>query len=109
MTIKIPKQKTYVRIKTRTAIIIGYIYIMSGSRIIDYVNAQVNKFIPVTEATVYSLDNKSKSDQNINGKNDIIFLNVEEIEMLTEYKENKEKTQINKKAPDSNQDKSNNS
>ncbi len=92
MTIKIPKQKAYVKIKTRTAIIIGYIYIMSGSRVIDYVNSQVNKFIPVTEAMVYPLANKSKSDQNINGNNDIIFLNVEEIEMLAEYKENKEKT-----------------
>ena len=104
MTIKIPKQKTYVKIKTRTAIIVGYIYIMSGSRIIDYVNAQVNKFIPVTDATIYPLNNTSKADQNINGKNDVIFLNVEEIEMLTEYKENKEKTQINKKAPNSNQE-----
>jgi hypothetical protein len=65
---------------------------MSGSRTIDYVNSQVNKSIPVTEATVYPLNNKSKADQNINGKNDVIFLNVEEIEMLTEYKENKEKT-----------------
>ena len=92
MTIKIPKQKTYVKIKTRTSIIIGYIYIMSGSRVIDYVNAQVNKFIPVTEATVYPLGSTSKADQNINGKNDVIFINVEEIEMLTEYKEDKEKT-----------------
>ena len=92
MTMQIPKQKTYVKIKTSSAIIIGYIHVMSGSRIIDYVNAQVNKFIPVTDATVYPLNSASKADQNINGKNDIIFLNVEEIEMLTEFKENKEKT-----------------
>ena len=87
MTIKVPKEKVYVKIKTRTAIILGHIYIMTGGRIIDYINSQNNKFIPVTEAEVFPSKNKSKSNPEISGKNDLVFLNVEDIEMLTSVDE----------------------
>jgi len=83
MTIKVPKQKIYVKIKTSSSIITGYIHIMMGGRIIDYINSQINKFIPVTDADVYPLNNLSKTKLDISGKNDVIFLNVEDIEMLT--------------------------
>jgi len=83
MTIKVPKEKIYVKIKTRTANVLGYIYVMTGGRIIDYVNSQNNKFIPITEAEVFPLKSESKSDSGISGKNDLIILNVKDIEMLT--------------------------
>ena len=88
MTIKVPKEKVYVKIKTRTANILGYIYIMTGGRIIDYVNSQNNKFIPITEAEVFPAKGESKSDSQISGKNDLIILNVKDIEMLTNLGDN---------------------
>lgn len=87
MTIKVPKEKVYVKIKTRTAIILGHIYIMTGGRIIDYINSQNNKFIPVTEAEVFPYKNKTKSNPEISGKNELVILNVEDIEMLTSANE----------------------
>lgn len=83
MAIKVPKQKIYVKIQTHSSIILGHIHIMTGGRIIDYINSQVNKFIPVTEAEVNPLDSSSKADLKISGKNDVVILNVEDIEMLT--------------------------
>lgn len=83
MTIKVPKEKVYVKIKTRTAIILGHIYIMTGGRIIDYINSQNNKFIPITEAEVFPSKKKSETNPEISGKNDLIILHVEDIEMLT--------------------------
>jgi hypothetical protein len=83
MTIKVPKQKIYVKIQTHSSIILGYIHIMTGGRVIDYINSQINRFIPVTEAVVHPLDNSSNADLKISGKNDVIILNIEDIEMLT--------------------------
>ncbi len=88
MTIKVPKDKVYVKIKTRSGIILGYIYIMTGGRIIDYINSQNNKFIPITEAEIFPSENKPKSGPDISGKNDLVILNVEDIEMLTSNEEN---------------------
>jgi len=87
MTLRIPKQKIYVKIKTISSVIIGYIHVVSGSRIIDYLNSQINKFIPVTDAQVYPSNSGLETDLNISGKNDLIFLNVEDIEMLTTCEE----------------------
>ncbi len=89
MTLKIPKQKIYVKIKTSSAIILGYIHIMIGSRTSDYINSQINKFIPVTDAEVYPLNNTPKAKLDISGKNEVIFLNVEDIEMMTPLEEGK--------------------
>ncbi len=82
MTIKVPKEKVRVKIKTNSSIIRGYIYIMTSGRILDYINAQNTKFIPVTEAEVYQLDDSHKAKLDISGKNEIVFLNVKDIEML---------------------------
>ncbi len=87
MTLRIPKQKIYVKIKTISSVIIGYIHVVSGSRIIDYLNSQINKFIPVTDAQVYPSNSGLETDLNISGKNDLIFLNVKDIEMLTTCEE----------------------
>ena len=87
MTLRIPKQKIYVKIKTISSVIIGYIHVVSGSRIIDYLNSQINKFIPVTDAQVYPSNSGLETDLNISGKNALIFLNVEDIEMLTTCEE----------------------
>jgi hypothetical protein len=79
---KIKKEKVRVKAVTNSAIIIGYVHIIPGGRISDYITSQVNKFIPVTEADVYPINNNIDKDMSINGLNDIIFLNVENIEML---------------------------
>ena len=91
MTLRIPKQKIYVKIKTISSVITGYIHVISGSRIIDYVNSQVNKFIPVTDAEVYPLKSEIEPGLDISGKNEVVFLNVEDIEMITECEEKETK------------------
>jgi Ser-tRNA(Ala) deacylase AlaX len=82
MAIKVPKEKIQVKIRTNSSILRGYIYIMTGGRIVDYINAQNNKFIPITEAEIYPLEESPKTKINIIGKNEIVFLNVEDIEMV---------------------------
>ncbi len=87
MTLKVPKQEIRVKIRTDSFLIIGYIHIMAGGRVIDYLNSQTNRFIPVTDAEVYPLNNQLKDDLNISGSNDIVFINVEDIKMLSSPKE----------------------
>jgi hypothetical protein len=89
MTIKVPKQEIRVKIKTKTSLIIGTIHIMTGGRVIDYMNSQTNKFIPVTDADVQPFDMRIKDELNIKGRNDVIFLNTEDIEMIVSLKEEK--------------------
>ena len=52
---------------------------MPGGRISNYITSKINKFIPVTEADVYLINNNIDKDMAINGLNDIIFLNAESI------------------------------
>ncbi len=89
MTLKVPTEKINIKIKTNSAIIIGYIHVMPGSRASDYIKSQVHRFIPVTDATVYPLEKVLKNDLDISGKNDIVFVNVDNIEMLTVIKNKK--------------------
>ncbi len=86
MALEVSKEKIHVKIKTGSSIVIGYIHIMPGSRVIDYIRSQFNKFIPVTGAAVHSLDKAVKNNINISGKYDVIFLNVENIQMITVLK-----------------------
>jgi hypothetical protein len=86
MVLEVSKEKTGVKIKTDSAIVIGYIHIMPGSRVIDYIRSQFNKFIPVTDAMVYPLDKGLKNSINISGKYGVVFLNVENIQMITVLK-----------------------
>ena len=90
MTLRIPKQKIYVKIKTISSVITGHIHVITGSRIIDYINSQVNKFIPVTDAEVHPLNSEIEPGLNISGKNEVVFLNVEDIEMMTAIEEKKD-------------------
>ena len=87
MTLKINKQKIYVKIKTFSSVITGHIHVISGGRIVDYLSSQTSKFIPVTDAQVYPLTSEIEPDLNISGKNEVVFLNVEDIEMITECEE----------------------
>ena len=84
---KVQKQKVKVKIVTHSATIIGHIHIMPGGRISDYIISRVNKFIPVTEADVYPTNNNLEKDIAISGRNDIIFINVESIEMIVFHKD----------------------
>ncbi len=79
---KIPKEKVKVKIKTDTSIIIGYIHTMVGGRLSDYMSAQKDKFIPITEATVFPLEKKIEEDINIKDDTEVVFVNVKKIEML---------------------------
>lgn len=87
MGLEVSKERINVKIKTDSAIVIGYIHIMPGSRVIDYIRSQFNKFIPVTDTTVYPLEKRAKEGVNISGEYDIVFLNVENIQMITVIKE----------------------
>jgi hypothetical protein len=87
VALEVTKEKIKVKIKTNSSIVTGYIHIMPGSRVIDYIRSQFNKFIPVTNTTVYPLEKGVKEDVNISGKYDIVFLNVENIQMITVVKE----------------------
>ncbi|OFW62727.1 MAG: hypothetical protein A2Z35_00845 [Actinobacteria bacterium RBG_19FT_COMBO_36_27] len=89
MTMKVPKEEIHVKIRTDSFFIIGSIHIMAGGRIIDYINAQTNRFIPVTNAEVYPLNSQLNDDLNISGNNDVVFINVEDIKMLSSPKEKK--------------------
>lgn len=87
MSLEVSKDEINVKIKTNSAIVIGHIHIMPGSRIIDFIRSQFNKFIPVTDTTVYPLEKGIKDSVNISGKYDIVFLNVENIQMITAIKD----------------------
>jgi hypothetical protein len=83
MALEVSKEQIHAKIKTDSAIVIGFIHIMPGSRVIDYIRSQFNKFIPVTDAMVYPLEKGLKNDINISGKFAVVFLNVENIQMVT--------------------------
>ena len=87
MALEVAKEKIHAKIKTDSAIVIGYIHIMPGSRVIDYIRSQFNKFIPVTDATVHPLEKGLKNNINISGKYSVIFINVENIQMITVIKD----------------------
>ena len=87
MSLEVSKDEINVKIKTNSAIVTGHIHIMPGSRIIDFIRSQFNKFIPVTDTTVYPLEKGIKNSVNISGKYDIVFLNVENIQMITAIKD----------------------
>jgi hypothetical protein len=77
----IKKEKTKVRIKTDSAVIIGYVHTMKDARLSDYFSAQVDKFIPVTEALIYPINYKIENE-NEPEKRDVIFINISKIEII---------------------------
>ena len=79
----IPKQKVKIKIKVNSTIVIGYIQTAIGGKVSDYIASHANKFISVTEAMAHPTNNGDKEDINIRGSYDVIFLNMESIEMMT--------------------------
>lgn len=78
---KIPKEKVKVKIKTDTSIIIGYMHIMVGGRLSDYISAQINKFIPITDAEIKNCkDNEKISEKN---SEEVMFINSSKIESIS--------------------------
>ncbi|HHT78271.1 MAG TPA: hypothetical protein GXZ93_00480 [Actinobacteria bacterium] len=78
---QINKQKTKVRIKTDSAVIIGYVHHMADGRLSDYFTAQVDKFIPVTDALVYPLNYPTDDKEDLQ-KRDVVFVNTDRIEIV---------------------------
>ena len=81
MKIQIPKEKTKVRIKTDSAVIVGYVHTLQDSRLSDYFSSQVDKFIPVTGAMIYPLNYKINDGDDLE-KREVIFVNISKIEII---------------------------
>ncbi len=78
---KIPKEKTKIRIKTDSAVIVGYVHTMKDARLSDYFSSQVDKFIPVTEAVIFPINYKIEDD-NSPEKREVVFVNIAKIEII---------------------------
>ncbi|MBN2072856.1 MAG: hypothetical protein JW770_02785 [Actinobacteria bacterium] len=79
---KVAKEQVKVKIKTESTILNGTVYTMVNGRLSDYITSHVGKFIPVTDAEVYHLDREGKKIKGNGVKRDIVFINVEKIEMI---------------------------
>jgi hypothetical protein len=77
----INKEKTKVRIKTDSAVIVGYVHHMAEGRLSDFFTAQMDKFIPITDAIIYPI-NYSNEDKEDLQKRDIVFINANKIEIV---------------------------
>lgn len=82
MNMRVPKQKVSVKIKTETAVINGTVHTMINGRLSDYIVSHVGKFIPVTDAEIYYLADAAKSQKAATVKRDVIFVNVEKVEII---------------------------
>jgi hypothetical protein len=82
MQMKIEKQKVRVRIKTESTIVKGTVFTLAQGRLSDYITSQKNKFIPVSDAEVQYLSGIGKILDENNAKREIVFINVEKIEMI---------------------------
>jgi len=81
MKIQIPKEKTKVRIKTDSAVIIGYVHTISDTRLSDYFSSQTDKFIPVTEARIIPVSYKVNEGDDLE-KREVVFVNISKIELI---------------------------
>jgi len=77
----IPKEKTKVRIKTDSAVIVGYVHTMKDARLSDFFSSQVDKFIPVTEALIFPINYKIENESEPE-KREVIFVNIAKIEII---------------------------
>jgi len=82
MQMKIEKQKVRVKIKTESSIVKGTVYTLVDGRLSDYITSQKNKFIPVADAEVTYLNGAGRVVGENGTKRDIVFINVEKIEMI---------------------------
>ena len=81
MKIVIPKDQTKVRIKTESAVIIGYVHTLPESRLSDYFSFQGDKFIPVTGAIIFPMNYKVSDDADLE-KREVVFVNISKIEII---------------------------
>jgi len=79
---KVPKDLVQVKIKTESAIIRGTVHTMVDGRLSDYMTAQREKFLPVTDAEVFYLTEKINKIAESGVKREIVFVNVQKIEMI---------------------------
>jgi hypothetical protein len=79
---KVPKDLVKVMIKTESAVIKGTVHTMVNGRLSDYMTAQKEKFLPVTDAEVYYLEKTDKKLVDSGTKREIVFVNTEKIEMI---------------------------
>jgi len=79
---KIEKQKVKVKIKTESSIVKGIVHTLVDGRLSDYITSQKNRFIPVTDAEVYYIEGGKKVTNEDKVKREIVFVNVEKIEMI---------------------------
>ena len=82
MQMQIPKQKVRVKIKTESFVVKGMIYTMVDGRLSDYMTSQKNRFIPITDAEVQYLGEGGKILDEKKNKRDVVFINVDKIEMI---------------------------
>lgn len=79
---KIEKQHVRVRIKTESSMVIGTVHTLVDGRLSDYITSQRNRFIPVTDAEVHYIEGKSRGLEDDKVKRQVVFINVEKIEMI---------------------------
>jgi len=82
MQMKIEKQKIRVKIKTESSIVKGTVHTLVNGRLSDYITSQKDKFIPVSDAEVAYLDGAGKVIDSEKAKREVVFINVEKIEMI---------------------------
>jgi hypothetical protein len=82
MQMKIEKQKIRVKIKTESSIVKGTVHTLVNGRLSDYITSQKDKFIPVSDAEVTYLDGTGKVIDSEKAKREVVFINVEKIEMI---------------------------
>lgn len=78
----IPKDRVLVKIKTESAVIKGTVHTMVNGRLSDYMTAQRDKFLPVTDAEVFYLEKKINELAEGGAKREVVFINTEKIEMI---------------------------
>lgn len=79
---QVQKDQVNVRIKTESAVITGIVHTMVNGRLSDYITSHVGKFIPVTDAEVMYLEKPRKNIEENGVKREVVFVNVEKIEMI---------------------------
>lgn len=82
MHMKVPKDQVKVKIKTESAVIRGTVHTMVNGRLSDYMTAQKEKFLPVTDAEVFYLTERINKLAENGAKREIILVNTQKIEMI---------------------------
>ncbi len=82
MQMKIEKQHVSVKIRTESSVVKGTVHTLVDGRLSDYITSQRNRFIPVTDAEIQYLGGSKTGGENEKVKRQVVFVNVEKIEMI---------------------------